>query len=656
MVGSDAHHPSGAAGSRFPGSHYTWVKMARPSLEGLRLALLDGGGFSIRRSDAQKTLNPFSLPTHCIEAIEISDARYMGRGESARLAFSPWLNALVGGRGTGKSTVVHALRLAARREPELKRLDERSGPRSTFERFNRVPSKRMDEGGLTSATHIQWTVMRDGVKHRVHWRQDGTGTAVEESPDNGGWRASAVQSVTPGRFPIRIFSQGQIAELAGKNQQALLRVIDEAAGVAALQEDLDEARNAFYASRARIRELDVKLGKRTDLVVGFQDVERKLKRFEDAGHTEILIAYRHRSRQRREVDRHFDVAANTAARIEGVAAELQPDDLPEGLFDEGAEDDQQAAATIATLAAEVHAAARAMRNTAQVLREAIETQREALEKTTWQAAVDRTAGDYERLVETLGAEGISDPSEYGRLVQERQGLENETKRLESMQEDRDELYQLSRSQLDEVMTARRAVSDARDRFLADTLAQNRFVRVRNRTYGDDPRGIERSLREILAVLDDRFQDDILVMEDGRPARGHVANLIEDLPGDSKARRSELETRIEHLKQHVVDACAGRGDFGGHFNNFLARESGRKPELLDRLLTWFPEDGLSVEYSRRGDGRDFQPIAQASAGQRSAAMLAFLLAHGEEHEDRRLQGSGASGPAAIRHRSEERRVG
>jgi ABC-type cobalamin/Fe3+-siderophores transport system ATPase subunit len=37
----------------------------------------------------------------------------------------------------------------------------------------------------------------------------------------------------------------------------------------------------------------------------------------------------------------------------------------------------------------------------------------------------------------------------------------------------------------------------------------------------------------------------------------------------------------------------------------------------------------VEYSRKGDGQDFQSIGQASAGQRAAAMLAFLLAHGSE---------------------------
>ena len=97
--------------------------MAKPSLEGLRLALLDGGGFSIRRSDEPESFEPFASPRHCVEAIEVADARYMGRGRTTRLTFSPWLNALVGGRGTGKSTVIHALRLAVRREQELTRVE-----------------------------------------------------------------------------------------------------------------------------------------------------------------------------------------------------------------------------------------------------------------------------------------------------------------------------------------------------------------------------------------------------------------------------------------------------------------------------------------------------------------------------------------------------
>ncbi len=48
VLGSDCHS---FQGNGIPGSRYTWVKMAKPTLEGLRLALLDGNGVSIRRSD-----------------------------------------------------------------------------------------------------------------------------------------------------------------------------------------------------------------------------------------------------------------------------------------------------------------------------------------------------------------------------------------------------------------------------------------------------------------------------------------------------------------------------------------------------------------------------------------------------------------------------
>ena len=629
VLGSDAHHPSGTDGPRYPGSHYTWVKMAKPSLEGLRLALLDGGAFSIRRSDDPKPFEPFALPRHCVEAIEIGDARYMGRGRPTRLAFSPWLNALVGGRGTGKSTVVHALRLAARREQELMQLDRSSGPRVTFERFNRVPSNRLDRGGLTDKTTIQWTAMRDGVRHRVQWRQDGGGTVVEDDAGGDGWKPSAAQSVTADRFPLRVFSQGQITELAGENQQALLHVIDEAAGVAVLRKKLDEARAAFYSSRARIRELDGKLSREAALTVELVDVERKLKRFEDAEHRAILTAFRRRHRQQREWERQIAGAADAAGRIDATAADLHPDELPDGAFDEESGHDRQAVAIITALGDAVRNAAEELRETARRLRDAVEKQRSAWNRATWQTEMNRAVADYEQFVKTLQAADVSDPSEYNRLVQERQRLDSENKALDSMRQERERLEGESKSRLGEILKARRAVSAKREAFLNETLAQNRFVRISGRRYGDDPRVIERSLRDVLDVRDDRFEDDILVMDDDRAKGGFVAELLRMLPKDAEGRSNEIERRIDRFKERVVSAINGSAPFGGHFNNYLERECKRNPDLLDKLLAWFPEDGLQVEYSRRGDGTDFRPIDQASAGQRAAAMLAFLLAHGEE---------------------------
>ena len=628
VLGSDSHHPAGGTGDRFPGSHFTWVKMANPSLEGLRLALLDGQGFSIRRSDSPEHFSPFSLPTHHIESIEIADARFMGHGHSAKLSFSPWLNALVGGRGTGKSTVIHALRLSARREKDLERLDERSRPRLTFERFNRVPSNRTDEGGLTSSTRTEWTVMRDGNRHRVHWRRDGTGTAVEDDTGIDDWMPSPNQTVTPRRFPIRIFSQGEIAELAGDNQQALLRVIDEAAGASALQGRLDAARAAFFASKARIREIDGRLKGLDDLKVELQDVERKLERFEEAGHTAVLTEYRRRTRQRRETERQFDVADAAARTLDDAATALQPEDLPHGLFDEESETDIHVTAIVAELGDAVRNAAQEVRDVAKRLRESAQAHRESLKLSSWQVAVEEAVAGYDSLVESLQAGGVTDPNEYGRLVQERQRLEGEKQLLESQKEERAELVTQSLKRFGEVVQARRAISDARNEFLSTALAQNDFVLVEILPYGNDPLVMERSLREVLGD-ELHFQNDILVMEGDEPAKGCIAQLLFDLPLDSAKRSAELERRLRDLRDRMGSACLGTGKFRGHFNNYLERQFERNPDLLDKLLVWIPEDGLRVQYSRKGDGKDFQPIAQASAGQRSAAMLAFLLAHGDE---------------------------
>ena len=114
ILGSDSHHPSGIGEQRFHGSHFTWVKMGIPSIEGVRLALLDGP-LSIRRSD-QEDGDPNEHAQLIIESVEIDNARYMGRGSPFKIDFNPWLSTIIGGRGTGKSSLIEFIRLAFNRE------------------------------------------------------------------------------------------------------------------------------------------------------------------------------------------------------------------------------------------------------------------------------------------------------------------------------------------------------------------------------------------------------------------------------------------------------------------------------------------------------------------------------------------------------------
>ncbi|MBB2713975.1 AAA family ATPase [Rhizobium sophoriradicis] len=97
------------------GSKYTWIKMSTPSIEALRQAFLDHES-RIRRSDEYPG-RPELAHTHPhIESIRIGGAKFLADEE---IHFSQNLTTLIGGRGTGKSTLVEYLRIALEQENAL---------------------------------------------------------------------------------------------------------------------------------------------------------------------------------------------------------------------------------------------------------------------------------------------------------------------------------------------------------------------------------------------------------------------------------------------------------------------------------------------------------------------------------------------------------
>lgn len=617
VVGSDSHNQASV------GKRYTWIKMAGPSLDGLRLALLDGG-LSIRRSDAAPAFNPLAVPKDLIEAIEVEEARFMGRGSPTIMQFSPWLNALIGGRGAGKSTILHALRLASGRQAELSDLEERTAPRATFDEFIRVSTDRQDRGALTPKTTTRWLVKRDDVRYRLHWQQNPNAIVVEYLEDDK-WIRSPSQLVSPQRFPLRLFSQGQIAELAGKNQ-ALLRIVDEGAHIEEKQRELDDACARLTTLRASVRQVERRLRREESLVAQLHDCERKLERHEEKGSQDILVEYRYRQRQKHELEDRFKHATDAANRIDTTAESLKLADIPSDVF---TKEDRGPADVLKKIRDAVDDVADSLHKAAEKLRDTTKWNVRWLgraRKEAWTSAVEDATSHYEELVKDLAKEDGTNPDEYSELVEERTALLKDLNALNAEKKERDKLVCDASKQRSAVLRVRRAMTAARVTFLSKALADNRFVHIAIRAYGSDLEAIERMLRNRLAVTNDRFQNDIL-SEDGD--RGIAVELFSALPRDATERREELETRIEDLKDRMEQVCAGHVKFRPRFNDYIQRKFKENPGLLDNIITWFPEDELVVEYSPRGDGRGFRPISQASAGQRSAAMLAFLLAHGEE---------------------------
>ncbi|MGI6169610.1 MAG: AAA family ATPase, partial [Christensenellales bacterium] len=83
------------------GQFCTWVKWSEPTAEAIRQACL--------ACESRLDINAPKLPVAWIESISVSNSKFMGPIE---IAFNPQYNALIGGRGTGKSTILEYIRWA----------------------------------------------------------------------------------------------------------------------------------------------------------------------------------------------------------------------------------------------------------------------------------------------------------------------------------------------------------------------------------------------------------------------------------------------------------------------------------------------------------------------------------------------------------------
>lgn len=614
VLGSDCHSFQGVNALD---SAYTWVKMASPTLEGLRLALLDGNGVSIRRSD-EGTFDPFKVPAHIITGIEIENARYMGNGQAARLDCSPFFNAVVGGRGTGKSTVVHGLRLAAGRTQELAALGQDSEPRVHFDEFCKVATGRDGKGALRAETVIRLEWQHDDERLRLSWRANGQtsgqGAAVEEWC-NGQWQPSPSQSVNAARFPLRIFSQGQIAALAGSGRQTLLGIIDEAARIEPLKQAFEEAKRTFFTQRARLRELDGKLAGQAEVERRLDEAGKKLAALSQADHATVLRAYAQAQHQEREVNNLFEQLHDGAQHIAELPEQIVLDDWPSQHF---SEQDADLLAWRKDADAQVEQVRAALLVQAQKLSAFIETLQQDVRHAQWKARTQAARQAHTALQQQLAAQGVSDPQAFARLTQEKQQLETQHKALQKMKSDRQELAKQIEVQQDLLVEKRQDITQARQFFIQSTLTNNTQVRIAVAPFGFEPRLIERELRELIDVTDNRFEDDILKIENGEPSGGMAFTLARADAGKADA--------VAAVKQALLGGDAlDEWNLGGRFRNYLQRKH-EKLEFSDHVLAWFPEDDLRIEYQRDGA---WHPISRGSQGQRSAALLAFLLAFGEE---------------------------
>ncbi len=612
VLGSDCHS---FRGDHVPGSRFTWVKMCDlPNLEGLRLALLDGAPLSILRSDRYRE-NPNEHARLAIERIEIRNLRHAGRGNPLVASFSPWLSTLIGGRGTGKSTVIEMLRLALDREQDLPGGGDSEDDDATSN-FRRIRRTLLDDASL------RVLLKKEDARFRITW-SDGGKRILEEETEDGAW-TSAPGEISS-RFPVRLFSQKQVFALADR-PGALLRLLDENIDIHEWTSRWKELESRFLRLRTQIREFDTRLEEEDRLVGDLEDVKRQLRVFEEGGSKDLLVRYQRLRRQRAAFEARREDLVAAIDRLRAAAEELEPADVRREEF---AGDDPPLTRAVQLLeeaASKQAATATALVAEADGLEKFLGLWWERVENSAWWTWGEEVVQQYEELVARLREEGVEDPSAYGALVQKRTALERRLTEIKSLKTRRGKLVEEAAEVLKDLEEWRLELTLRRQDFLEKALAGNDYVRMTIIPFGEGPQGAEGSFRRAFGREKGGLERDILMRGDTGPESGLLVDLFDGLPEDARERQKMLAERIRALKTRILEVVDGN-DMNERTKWFHNHVRELQPEQLDRLQLWWPDDGLRVEY-RKPDGT-FASVQGGSPGQKSAAILAFVLSYGDE---------------------------
>ena len=600
---SDAH-TTGDLGRRF-----TWVKMSRPDIEGLGLALMDGAD-SLKPATKAESGDPNSQHGEMlIEEITVSKAKFMGRPEPMTVRFNPWLNAIIGGRGTGKSTLVDFCRKTLRRESDLdgSGQGEEGSLRKLFDR--RVPTAPSpgQDGLLTPETRLEVIYRKHGERFAIAWSVSGDTPSISRlEPDGRTGEEGRVYE----RFPVRIYSQKQLFAMA-QDTDALLAVIDDSPRVQAAERnrELEHLKSEYLSLRAQVRTAAASAEGLGSLRASLSDVQHKLDFLQEGGQALQLAEFR---RLRRQDDTWEAILRAVRENIDALASRAEELSIPElelGSSDSG---DEQAPEHLRI----AHGAlGRVVGDLRGMVLAGIDQARrdiddivagEALER--WRRTLEASEASFREASAELATRGIGDPTDYRDLIAKAAGLKRQIQDLEERRQHAEEIEREAGRVLVQYRNQRQELGRVRGGFASEVTGDTIRVEVAPLTKRHGLRG---QLGKILGT--EHFEADRRAFAERiRPANEEPWSW------------DGLDALVSDVRRFQANKSESWSAEDWRFEGFLKNVP---PESIDRLALYAPDDTVRVSF--QDPQRGWKPLTHGSPGQQTAALLAFVLGHGEE---------------------------
>ena len=599
------------------GTRFSWLKMDVRDVEGIRIALLDPESRLRRMADGPPT-RAYSR----LQRIRIKETDFF---KDIEIPISPCLTTLIGGRGTGKSTVIEYLRHAVDRARREDFPDDESA--SVHEAVRSILSTKHERDfGHTKGTLLpDHQIMVDIVVADRLYRvcRSSSGIEIVRDPDQQNPQPTPLDVRT--LVLPRILSQRQIARIArdpASQRHELdalidtgrLRVVEER------QKILADTLIKHQASRTRLTESKAKV---RSVNTELQKVSDQIAFFESEGRREVLVRFDVLERERLWL-------VDAVMEIQRLASEL--DSSAEDMDELGVEARELPAlkseatwlrSVADRIRASRDAAASALRDQAQGIRSLHET---ILSERTaqWQPEYDLARKAYNTLIDEVKNQGV-ELTKHEKLLQRRAQLERESASLEKASQELEQVERQIRGVQLELTEAHEARLDARKEqaqaleemdadVRLDILAfrdRNDFESRREQWFG----GAGLQERDWTVLCDYVFQSNGDVPD-------RLRKLVNALQADINAS-SDRGASLD-MCESAVATLVGQDSLTKHFYNALTHKGRIRLNEMERFL---PEDLVQARV-RAADGA-FKTIETGSVGEKSTAVLSLLLSAGDQ---------------------------
>lgn len=580
------------------GSKYTWIRMSEPTIEGLRQALLDYETRIIRDSDSSLDLyiqsNPNRVRHSWIKSISISGASNIT--DDVQVHFHSGLNVLIGGRGSGKSTIIEGLRTIYGNDDEA--------PASIIENIQQFRQGVFSSAQI-NASHI---------------------APLEADAENAEWshkldsRVSGAE--TPVAFQARVVSQKELFAIVAEESetkstsQNLLRLIDrELRRSGRLESDdegsdrsIEEARETIRRTIHDLRDIQSATADLPTEKSVVSRVEGQLEEFDEGSAT---------NRRQRLVrfEQRYDHIIEFRDRILEWITLLEVAEQPTKPEIEDGDDELDK--VLLGLEQHVIQFQSIVESSGNEVRALLEKALSEVQESEWYGELIELRDAESEYIEELKDKGFS-VEDYETLTEE---LTSAKKKVKLLEEKISEEYYLQERLTDDyaTITLMHDIRRQKRKALLDEIeTSSNYLRF-NLVPHRDMQSWVTKFRQIAGIRSDGYVDEVPTLAKWI--------FVDDIEEDDVDRIDSWRNALISGDLAMLEKCEPLRA------SFIERISGLDPSIRWQIASLLPADRVSMQFLPEGADREnpdtWRDVGTASPGERSAAMLSFVLSHGND---------------------------